>query len=148
MSLNCHYLILFKFPRDSSQISHLAKQMFPGDVKYMQEYFTLVFLRTIVRRLRFTGNSSMNEELHRVSSYVVTNALMEQLNSQGLSFDTTFRFRCLRTTSQKACQRMTFTECSEHNEAMGPAKGTSRCVKRTAKSQRIMSHCVIPRLNR
>ena len=30
MSLNCHYLILFKSPWDSSQISHLAKQMFPG----------------------------------------------------------------------------------------------------------------------
>ena len=39
MSLNCHYLILFKSPRDSSQISHLAKQMFPGNVKYMQESF-------------------------------------------------------------------------------------------------------------
>ena len=39
MSLNCHYLILFQSPRDSSQISHLAKQMFPGHVKYMQEAF-------------------------------------------------------------------------------------------------------------
>ena len=26
-------------PRDSSQVSHLAKQMFPGHVKYMQEAF-------------------------------------------------------------------------------------------------------------
>ena len=39
MSLNCHYLVLFKSPRDSSQINHLAKQMFPGHVKYMQESF-------------------------------------------------------------------------------------------------------------
>ena len=39
MSLNCHYLILFKSPRDSSQINHLAKQMFPGHAKYMQESF-------------------------------------------------------------------------------------------------------------
>ena len=39
MSLNCHYLVLFKSPRDSSQIIHLAKQMFPGHVKYMQESF-------------------------------------------------------------------------------------------------------------
>ena len=37
MSLNCHYLVLFKSPRDSSQVNHLAKQMFPGHVKYMQE---------------------------------------------------------------------------------------------------------------
>ena len=34
VSLNCHYLVLFKSPRDSSQIIHLAKQMFPGHVKY------------------------------------------------------------------------------------------------------------------
>ena len=39
MSLNCDYLVLFKFPRDSSQVNHLAKQMFPGHVKYMQEGF-------------------------------------------------------------------------------------------------------------
>ena len=39
MSLNCHYLVLFKSPRDSSQVTHLEKQMFPGHVKYMQESF-------------------------------------------------------------------------------------------------------------
>ena len=39
MSLNYHYLALLKSPRDSSQINHLAKQMFPGHVKYMQESF-------------------------------------------------------------------------------------------------------------
>ena len=39
MSLNCHYLVMFKSPRDSSQVSHLAKQMFPGHVKYVQETF-------------------------------------------------------------------------------------------------------------
>ena len=37
MSLNCNYLVLFKSPRDSSQVNHLAKQMFPGHTKYMQE---------------------------------------------------------------------------------------------------------------
>ena len=30
MSLNCHYLVLFKSPRDSSQVNHLAKQCFPA----------------------------------------------------------------------------------------------------------------------
>ena len=39
VSLNCHYLVLFKSPRDSSQVTHLAKQMFPGHSKYMQEAF-------------------------------------------------------------------------------------------------------------
>ena len=38
-SLNSHYLVVSKSPRDSSQVNHLARQMFPGHVKYMQEAF-------------------------------------------------------------------------------------------------------------
>ena len=29
-SLNCHYLVLFRNPRDNNQIRHLARQMYPG----------------------------------------------------------------------------------------------------------------------
>lgn len=29
MTLNCHYWVLFKSPRDTSKVNHLAKQMFP-----------------------------------------------------------------------------------------------------------------------
>ncbi|KMQ82969.1 hypothetical protein RF55_21314 [Lasius niger] len=39
ISLNSHYLVLFKNPRDKSQITHLAKQMFPGKNKSIQEIF-------------------------------------------------------------------------------------------------------------
>ena len=39
MSLSSHYLVVFKSPRDSSQVNHLARQMFPGYVKYMHEAF-------------------------------------------------------------------------------------------------------------
>jgi hypothetical protein len=40
MTLNSHYLVLFKNPRDASQISYLARQMFPGGrSKYMIESF-------------------------------------------------------------------------------------------------------------
>lgn len=39
ISLNSHYMVLFKNPRDSSQITHLAKQMVPGRVKYLQEAY-------------------------------------------------------------------------------------------------------------
>ena len=39
MSLNCHYLVLFKSPRDSTQINQLAKRMFPCYVRYIQESF-------------------------------------------------------------------------------------------------------------
>ena len=40
MSVNSHYLVVFKSPRDhGSQVNHLARQMLPGHVKYMQEAF-------------------------------------------------------------------------------------------------------------
>ena len=39
ISLNAHYLVIFKNPRDASQITHLAKQMYPGHVRYLQEVF-------------------------------------------------------------------------------------------------------------
>ena len=41
INLNCHYMILFKNPRDSSQIIHLAKQMYPRNVQFMQEAYKL-----------------------------------------------------------------------------------------------------------
>lgn len=39
ISLNSHYLVVFKNPRDASQITNLAKQMYPGKIKYLQEAF-------------------------------------------------------------------------------------------------------------
>ena len=39
ISLNCHYLVIFKSLRDNNQIIHLAKQTNPGCVKYVQEAF-------------------------------------------------------------------------------------------------------------
>ena len=39
MSLNANYMVLFKNPRDASQITHLAKQMYPGHIKYVQEAY-------------------------------------------------------------------------------------------------------------
>ena len=39
VTLNCHYLALFKSPRDVSQIQHLAKQMYPGKSKFLSEAF-------------------------------------------------------------------------------------------------------------
>ena len=41
ISLNAHYLVVFKNPRDGSQIMHLAKQMYPGQSQYMKEAFEL-----------------------------------------------------------------------------------------------------------
>ena len=40
ISLNSHYLILFKNPRDALQITHLGRQIFPDKGKYFREAFT------------------------------------------------------------------------------------------------------------
>ena len=39
ISLNSHYLIIFRNPRDKSQINHLAKQMYPGNIKFLQQSY-------------------------------------------------------------------------------------------------------------
>ena len=39
ISLNSHYLVVFKNPRDASQVTYLAKHMYPGKTKYLQEAF-------------------------------------------------------------------------------------------------------------
>jgi hypothetical protein len=37
--LNTHYLVLFKNPRDASAITHLSRQMFPGEPKFLPAVF-------------------------------------------------------------------------------------------------------------
>ena len=39
ISLNSHYLVIFKNPRDQTQINHLARQMFPGSPKFLDNAF-------------------------------------------------------------------------------------------------------------
>ena len=39
ISLNAHYIALFKNIRDRTQIISLSKQMFPGNVRYMREAY-------------------------------------------------------------------------------------------------------------
>jgi len=39
MSLNAHYIVAFKNPRDVTQIATLAKQMYPGKTRYMIEAY-------------------------------------------------------------------------------------------------------------
>ena len=39
ISLNTHYMVVFKNPRDATQMSHLARQMYPGRAKFVQEAF-------------------------------------------------------------------------------------------------------------
>ena len=39
ISLNAKYIVLFKSPRDRSQIRHLAQQVFPEDTRFVREAF-------------------------------------------------------------------------------------------------------------
>lgn len=39
VSLNAHYMILFKNPRDVSQVRHLASQLFPGNTKFLSDAY-------------------------------------------------------------------------------------------------------------
>lgn len=39
ISLNCHYLCLFSNPRDRAQINYIARQMYPGNTKFLQEAY-------------------------------------------------------------------------------------------------------------
>ena len=39
LSLNTHYMIVFKNARDATQVAILAKQMYPGKSKFMLEAF-------------------------------------------------------------------------------------------------------------
>ena len=39
MSLNAHYIVLFKNPRNAMQVSTLARQMYPGQNKFLVEAF-------------------------------------------------------------------------------------------------------------
>lgn len=39
LSLNAHYLVVFKNPRDMSQIGHISKQAFPGQKSFLTEVY-------------------------------------------------------------------------------------------------------------
>ena len=39
MSLNAHYIVIFKNPQDAMQVSTLARQMYPGQNKFLVEAF-------------------------------------------------------------------------------------------------------------
>ena len=39
IGLNAHYLVLFRNSRDATQVAHLARQMYPGNTKFLVEAF-------------------------------------------------------------------------------------------------------------
>ena len=41
MSLNSHYIVLFKIARDTTQVDNLVRQMYPGKSAFMIEAFKI-----------------------------------------------------------------------------------------------------------
>ena len=39
IGLNAHYIVLFRNPRDATQVAHLARQMYPGKSKFLIDAF-------------------------------------------------------------------------------------------------------------
>jgi hypothetical protein len=78
ISLNCSNMIIFRNPRDGTQISILARQLFPGKVKAFMEsvkdveqnnkhgYLFLDFTQTTDERLRIQTNIIPAEENPRI----------------------------------------------------------------------------------
>ena len=52
ISLNSQYMVVFKNPRDASQMATLARQMYPGRGKFVQEAFKDANRRTLAARRR------------------------------------------------------------------------------------------------
>lgn len=76
-SLNTHYLVLFKNPRDRSQIIWLSQQIYPEDKKFLQEayadatskphgYIFIDLKQSTPDRLRFKTNVFPFDEYHYV----------------------------------------------------------------------------------
>ena len=53
---NSNYLAVFKNPRDASRMTHLAKQMYPGKLKYVQESYKERLLQRIKSHPDVTWN--------------------------------------------------------------------------------------------
>jgi len=58
MSLNAHYMVLFKNPRDVSQFANLARQMYPKTSKFAVEGY-----RDATRELLVNLQPEQDEEL-------------------------------------------------------------------------------------
>jgi len=57
MSLNVQYIVLFKNPHDSSQLVHLAKQLYPHNLRFAHEAYIVA---TYLLDLR----SDQDDDLH------------------------------------------------------------------------------------
>ena len=69
ISPNTHYIVLFKNPRGNTIITSLAKQMYPGKVKFLQEAFKDAAKKPY--HYLFLDLKPYTEERYRVSTYIM-----------------------------------------------------------------------------
>lgn len=72
ISLNAHYLVLFKNPRDASQIGVLARQMYPGRSHFMQEAYADA--TSTPRSYLFVDLKPDTDDHHRLRSDILEGA--------------------------------------------------------------------------
>lgn len=82
ISLNSHYFFIFKNPRDSSNIMHLAKQLYPGNANFLVEsyrdatkrpysYLFIDMKQNTHDNLRVIGNF-LFDDISPMVAYVIT----------------------------------------------------------------------------
>ena len=71
ISLNSHYMIIFKNPRDKAQFSHLARQMFPDNTRYLNECF--MDATSLPHGYLFLDFKQDTQEILRVRSNILPN---------------------------------------------------------------------------
>jgi hypothetical protein len=80
ITLNAHYLFLFKNPRDASQIGHLARQLYPDNPKFLIEsykdatiephsYLTLDLKQNTSEEARVLGNFIVDDAETPIAVY-------------------------------------------------------------------------------
>jgi hypothetical protein len=82
ISLNAHYVVLFKNPRDASVVDHFARQVVPGRTRFLHDayedatskpygYLFFDFKPNGDERVRFRTNVMPEEEGERITSYTL-----------------------------------------------------------------------------
>ena len=68
ISLNSHYMVIFKSPRDSSQIIHLAKQIYPGETQTLISAYREATLKPY--SYIFLDLKQQTEDMYRLRSSI------------------------------------------------------------------------------
>ena len=74
ISGNTHYMFAFKNPRDASAITHLAKQVYPGNIRFLQEAYNDA-TRKPFSHLMINMHQKTNDEARVIGNYISSDSL-------------------------------------------------------------------------